>query len=147
MVTKYQIVYYVICVLFPEQIHYDDTFKYDTSNPRQYIDKMMTHLQSHFCLNSLGTNIQIEVLEYYIKQIWWFLSVVFAVYFLATLRSTFNSAIFWICSALHYSFFSFFILRQITIQKPSEVNLNTFRPPISPTLFSIFIGYWWLWAS
>ena len=43
------------------QLHYDDTFNADTSDVTGYLDGMVTHLQSHFCHISLGTQIQVEV--------------------------------------------------------------------------------------
>ena len=43
------------------QIHYDDTFKSDTSDVTGYINAMVTQLQAHMCQISLGTQIRIEV--------------------------------------------------------------------------------------
>ena len=43
------------------QIHYDDTFKSDTSDVTGYINSMVTQLQAHMCQISLGTQIRIEV--------------------------------------------------------------------------------------
>jgi len=47
------------------RIHYDDTFNDGTSNVDGYLDQMATHLQTHFCQTSLGTQIKIEVLGSY----------------------------------------------------------------------------------
>ena len=43
------------------QIHYDDTFNADTNDVTGYLNDMVTHLHSHFCHISLGTQVQIEV--------------------------------------------------------------------------------------
>ena len=47
------------------QIGYEDTFYNSfnggTSEIDSYIAAMMTHLQAFFCLDSLGTKIQVEV--------------------------------------------------------------------------------------
>ena len=47
------------------QIGYEDTFYNSfggsTSEIDNYIASMMTHIQAFFCLDSLGTKIQVEV--------------------------------------------------------------------------------------
>jgi hypothetical protein len=47
------------------RIHYDDTFNADTSDVSGYLDQMVTHMQTHFCQTSLGTQIKLEVLGSY----------------------------------------------------------------------------------
>merc|ERR1711935_282220 len=47
------------------KIHYDSTFNADTSEVTTYLDGMVTHLQTHFCQISLGTQIQIEAIDGY----------------------------------------------------------------------------------
>ena len=50
---------------FSIQIGYDDTwyneFSGDTSAIDTYLNGMVTHIQAHYCLASLGTKIQVEV--------------------------------------------------------------------------------------
>ena len=43
------------------QVHYDTSFNADTSDVTSYLDQMLTHVQSHFCQISLGTQVHIEV--------------------------------------------------------------------------------------
>ena len=43
------------------QVHYDTSFNADTSDVNSYLDQMFTHVQSHFCQISLGTQVHIEV--------------------------------------------------------------------------------------
>merc|ERR1712156_842260 len=47
------------------RIHYDDTFNSDTSDVTTYIDAMVTHLQTHYCQVSLGTQVHIEAIGGY----------------------------------------------------------------------------------
>merc|ERR1711935_489270 len=55
------------------KIHYDSTFNADTSDVSSYLDQMVTHVQSHFCQISLGTQIHIEAIggyTYHADQTW-----------------------------------------------------------------------------
>jgi len=47
------------------RIHYDDTFNDDTSDVTTYLDAMMTHLQTHYCQTSLGTQVHVEAIHGY----------------------------------------------------------------------------------
>ena len=48
-------------ISFQTQIHYDDSFKANTTDINYYLDQMVTHMQTHFCQTSLGTQIKLEV--------------------------------------------------------------------------------------
>ena len=54
-----------LTVMFWSQIGYEDTwiasFNGDTTASTNYINSMMTHVQAYYCLDSLGTKIQVEV--------------------------------------------------------------------------------------
>jgi len=55
------------------KVHYDTSFNADTSDVNSYLDQMFTHVQSHFCQISLGTQVHIEVLgsyTYHADQTW-----------------------------------------------------------------------------
>ena len=58
---KYSSIFYFTNCKYLLQLHYDDTFNTDTSDVTNYLDGMVTHLHSHFCHPSLGTQIQVEV--------------------------------------------------------------------------------------
>merc|ERR1711971_1511869 len=55
------------------KVHYDTSFNADTSDVTSYLDQMFTHVQSHFCQISLGTQVHIEVIggyTYHSDQSW-----------------------------------------------------------------------------
>lgn len=55
------------------KIGYDDSFNADTSDPAAYLNAMVTHVQAHFCLDSLGSKVQVERvgdLTYHAGQTW-----------------------------------------------------------------------------
>ena len=46
------------------KVGYEDSFRNSFSNAADvdtYLNAMMTHVQAHFCLNSLGTKVAVEV--------------------------------------------------------------------------------------
>merc|ERR1711971_83889 len=55
------------------KFHYDSTFNADTSDVATYIDQMVTHMQTHFCQTSLGTQVALDVIggyTYHADQSW-----------------------------------------------------------------------------
>ena len=53
---------WVIWIIF--QIGYDDTFKNSFAGDNEintYLNGMVVHVQAHFCLDSLGTKVKVEV--------------------------------------------------------------------------------------
>ena len=52
-------------IFFNIQIHYDDTFNAATDDTTDYLDQMVTHMQTHFFHTSLGTQITLEVFSTY----------------------------------------------------------------------------------